>query len=199
MRPHREHLVRVLLAALAVAPAVLVLLAASFAGEAEHEQAPKKHYYVHRIRLLDAERNPINADSTAPYSPKQTCSSPECHSYEAIAKGMHFDMGKHLMADNWSKGEPWHLSPGMAGGFLPTFRRQFARKKNKSAMPRSPENEPMLEYDCNPNPLREGLLAEPFELEGDAVLIPQAPGLGIEIDPAVLQRYTVTHRESTPN
>ena len=65
-----------------------------------------------------------------------------------------------------------------------------------TAMPRSPENEPMLEYDCNPNPLREELLAEPFALDGDRVLIPQAPGLGVAIDPDVLRHYTAAHRET---
>ena len=65
-----------------------------------------------------------------------------------------------------------------------------------TAMPRCPEHEPMLEYDCNPNPLREDLLAEMFAFDGDCVLIPQGPGLGIDIDPDVLERYTVAHRES---
>ena len=65
-----------------------------------------------------------------------------------------------------------------------------------TAMPRSPENEPMLEYDCNPNPLREDLLARPFALEGDQVLVPQSPGLGIEPRPAVLERHAVARRES---
>jgi D-galactarolactone cycloisomerase len=65
-----------------------------------------------------------------------------------------------------------------------------------TAVPRSPENEPMLEYDCNPNPLREELLAEPFGLDGDRVLIPQGPGLGIELDPDALGRYTAARRES---
>ena len=62
-----------------------------------------------------------------------------------------------------------------------------------TALPRAPENEPMLEYDCSPNPLREELLAEPFAVEGDAVLIPQGPGLGIEIEPAALERYAAAH------
>ena len=119
-----------------VVSAAAALVAAALADQDEHETAPHKPAYVHRIRLLDAERNPIDADSSAPYSPRQTCSGPECHSYEAVAQGMHFDMGKRLMADDWGmkhRGEPWHLSPGMAGGFLPTFRRQFARKQNASA------------------------------------------------------------------
>ena len=66
-----------------------------------------------------------------------------------------------------------------------------------TAFPRSPENEVLLEYDSNPNPLREELLVENFRLEDQMVKIPQGPGLGIGIDEDVLQRYTVRHRESS--
>jgi len=122
----------VAVAGMSMLPVVAVLVAVAFAdGEEAHERP-----YVHRIRLLDAKRDPITPDSTAPYSPRQTCSGTECHSYDTIARGMHFDMGKIRMADDWGtkhRNEPWYLSPGMAGGFLPTFRRQFAKKQNASA------------------------------------------------------------------
>lgn len=65
-----------------------------------------------------------------------------------------------------------------------------------TAFPRAPENEVMLEYDCNPNPLREELPVESFRLENGMVPVPQGPGLGIEISPEVLNRYTVEHRKS---
>lgn len=65
-----------------------------------------------------------------------------------------------------------------------------------TALPRWPENEPMLEYDCTPNPLREELLAEPLTVEGDGVVIPQGPGLGIALAPDALERFTAAHRES---
>ena len=55
----------------------------------------------------------------------------------------------------------------------------------------------MLEYDCNHNPLRDELLVENFQIEDQMVRVPQGPGLGIAIDPEVLKRYTVLHREST--
>lgn len=59
-----------------------------------------------------------------------------------------------------------------------------------SANPLPALNEPMLEFDRNPNPLRDTLLREPFTLEGDGtVLIPQRPGLGIEVDEAVVAQY----------
>ena len=65
-----------------------------------------------------------------------------------------------------------------------------------TAMPRAPENEVMLEFDCNPNPLRDELLVENFTLEDQMVKVSQGPGLGIEIDPGVLETYTAEHRES---
>jgi len=65
-----------------------------------------------------------------------------------------------------------------------------------TAAPRAPENEPLFEYDRNPNPLRDELLREPFVMEGEALGIPQAPGLGVEVDEAALARFTVAHRES---
>ena len=65
-----------------------------------------------------------------------------------------------------------------------------------TAMPRSPENEVMLEYDCNHNPLRDDLLVENFKIEDHQVRVPQGPGLGIESRPDVLEQYTVAYRES---
>jgi D-galactarolactone cycloisomerase len=66
----------------------------------------------------------------------------------------------------------------------------------QTAFPRSPENEVMLEYDSNFNPLREELLVENFRLEEHLVGIPQGPGLGIEINEEVLNRYAVRHQMS---
>lgn len=66
-----------------------------------------------------------------------------------------------------------------------------------TAFPTAPENEPMFEYDRNPNPLRDDLLAEPFTLEGESVRIPQGPGLGIEINEDVLAQFTVASRTET--
>jgi D-galactarolactone cycloisomerase len=51
-------------------------------------------------------------------------------------------------------------------------------------------NEPMLEFDRNPNPLRDTLLHEPFTLEDDGtVQIPHGPGLGISVDESVVAQY----------
>src|SRR6266404_3240631 len=50
----------------------------------------------------------------------------------------------------------------------------------------------VLEFDQNPNGLREELLKEPFREERDGTIrLPERPGLGIELDPAAIERYRV--------
>lgn len=51
---------------------------------------------------------------------------------------------------------------------------------------------PMLEFEQTPNPLRDLLATQPIGLEhGGSVAIPAGPGLGIEIDRAVLEQYRI--------
>jgi D-galactarolactone cycloisomerase len=50
----------------------------------------------------------------------------------------------------------------------------------------------LLEWDQNPNALRDELLKEPLRLEGDGtVKPPERPGLGIELDRAAVERYRI--------
>src|SRR5438132_7461059 len=50
----------------------------------------------------------------------------------------------------------------------------------------------LLEWDQNPNALRDDLLKEPLRLEPDGtVKLPERPGLGIELDRAAIERYRV--------
>jgi len=60
----------------------------------------------------------------------------------------------------------------------------------------APYNEPMLEWDTNHNPLRTDLLTEPILPVQGKVAVPDAPGLGIEIDTKVLEQYLVEHTVS---
>jgi len=48
-----------------------------------------------------------------------------------------------------------------------------------------------MEYDRNPNPLRDELLVENFELKDRKVKVPDKEGLGIDIDDKVLEKYRV--------
>lgn len=66
----------------------------------------------------------------------------------------------------------------------------------QTARPRAPENEPLFEYDRTANPLRDDLTSCAFGLEGDMMPIPGGPGLGVEIDEVVLERFTVRQQET---
>jgi D-arabinonate dehydratase len=49
-----------------------------------------------------------------------------------------------------------------------------------------------LEFDQNPNPLRSDLAQQPLQLESDGtVVVPERPGLGLELVPEVVARYRV--------
>ena len=50
----------------------------------------------------------------------------------------------------------------------------------------------VLEFDQNPNGLRDELLKEPIRTDGDGMIrLPERPGLGIELDRAAVERYRV--------
>jgi D-galactarolactone cycloisomerase len=58
------------------------------------------------------------------------------------------------------------------------------------------QNEPMVEFDRNPNPLRDDLLQTPFALEDGALRIPDGPGLGVQVKEDVVTRFVTESRES---
>jgi L-alanine-DL-glutamate epimerase-like enolase superfamily enzyme len=50
----------------------------------------------------------------------------------------------------------------------------------------------ILEFDQNPNALRQALLKEPITTNGQGVVtLPDRPGLGVELDPATVDQYRV--------
>jgi L-alanine-DL-glutamate epimerase-like enolase superfamily enzyme len=49
--------------------------------------------------------------------------------------------------------------------------------------------EPMLEYDRSSHPFREDLIHGAIRMVNGKVAVPQAPGIGVEIDRDVLCRY----------
>jgi len=51
--------------------------------------------------------------------------------------------------------------------------------------------EPVLEYDRSTHPFRQYLITKPIQQVHGWVEIPSGPGLGIEVDRAVLERYRV--------
>jgi L-alanine-DL-glutamate epimerase-like enolase superfamily enzyme len=50
-------------------------------------------------------------------------------------------------------------------------------------------NAPVLEFSVTESPIRKGILTSPFEMKDGYVAIPQKPGLGIEINHEVLNKY----------
>jgi D-galactarolactone cycloisomerase len=51
--------------------------------------------------------------------------------------------------------------------------------------------EPILEYDRSSHPFRLHLITKPIELKDGWVEIPSGPGLGVEVDRSVLEKYRV--------
>jgi D-galactarolactone cycloisomerase len=49
--------------------------------------------------------------------------------------------------------------------------------------------EPMLEYDCSDHPFRMALVSHPTLCERGVVAVPSRPGIGVEVDRTMLQRY----------
>ncbi len=48
-----------------------------------------------------------------------------------------------------------------------------------------------VEWDVNPNPLRDDLAAGGWEVRDGHVRLPSGPGLGVVLDQAVLERFRV--------
>jgi len=53
----------------------------------------------------------------------------------------------------------------------------------------------VMELDYTYNPLRAELLKEPLELKNGFMTPPDKPGLGVELDPAALQRFAFAGTE----
>jgi D-galactarolactone cycloisomerase len=65
-----------------------------------------------------------------------------------------------------------------------------------AALPRYPhtDNVPfptLVEYDIGDNPLRDELLTKPLRPLNGRIAVPEGPGLGIELNPEVVEYYRV--------
>lgn len=71
----------------------------------------------------------------------------------------------------------------------------FASLQLIAALPPNPPalapGEPLFELDRTPNPLRDQLAQNPPKRAGDVLEVPAGPGLGLELDRRVLERYRV--------
>ena len=57
--------------------------------------------------------------------------------------------------------------------------------------------EPVMEFDQTPNPIRETLCRAPFTQRDGFVAVPTGPGLGVEVDETALNRLCVRYAESS--
>lgn len=58
-----------------------------------------------------------------------------------------------------------------------------------TANPIAFQNEPMIEYDRNFNPLRDELLIKNIGIEDGKVRVPEGPGLGVDVDEEIMKKY----------
>ena len=57
--------------------------------------------------------------------------------------------------------------------------------------PRLTPREPMLEFDRSEHPFRQAVLVQPLEHKDGTVVIPDGPGLGIDVDRAAVERFAI--------
>ena len=76
----------------------------------------------------------------------------------------------------------WATSIGLAASL------QYIATLPPTPVSSTPE-EPMLEYDRSSHPFREDLIHGAIRMVNGKVAVPQAPGIGVEIDRDVLSRY----------
>ena len=50
---------------------------------------------------------------------------------------------------------------------------------------------PMLEFEQEENPFRDHLAVKPIQQVNGVIAVPDGPGLGIEVDRAVIDKYRV--------
>ena len=63
-------------------------------------------------------------------------------------------------------------------------------------LPRPYQQEPVMEFDRTPSPIREGI-AEPFDQTGGFLEVPTGPGLGVEIDELAVRQLSVDTRKTS--
>ncbi|MEM7128436.1 MAG: mandelate racemase/muconate lactonizing enzyme family protein [Chloroflexota bacterium] len=61
-----------------------------------------------------------------------------------------------------------------------------------AGVPEPYQQEPVMEFDRTPSEIRETLSHRPFEQEDGFIEVPPGPGLGVEVDEAVVERLSVS-------
>jgi D-galactarolactone cycloisomerase len=99
----------------------------------------------------------------------------ECRKISALAQAWHMALVPHV----------WGSGIGLAASL------QFLATVPPAPLALEPV-EPMLEYDQSAHPFRQDLIHGALSMEGGKVRVPDAPGLGVEIDRDVIERYRRT-------
>ena len=98
----------------------------------------------------------------------------ECRKISALAQAWHMPIIPHV----------WASGIGLAASL------QFIATLPPSPLALKPI-EPLLEYDQSSHPFRQDLIFSAITMCDGMVDIPQAPGIGVEINRAVIERYSV--------
>ena len=98
----------------------------------------------------------------------------ECRKISALAQAWHIPVVPHV----------WASGIGLAASL------QFLATIPPSPLALKPI-EPMLEYDQSSHPFRQDLIFGAITMREGRVDIPQAPGIGVDINREVIERYTV--------
>ena len=96
----------------------------------------------------------------------------ECKKIAAIAQAWNTSVVPHV----------WGTGIGLAASL------QFIAMLPPTPLSLNPE-EPMLEYDTSSHPFREDLIGGAIRMENGKVAVPTKPGIGVEVDRDVLERY----------
>ena len=91
----------------------------------------------------------------------------ECRRIAALAQAHHLMVAPHAFASAVTLVASLHFAASIPNGLV-------------------------LEFDQNPNGLRDELLKEPIRIDGNGMIrLPERPGLGIELDRATIDRYRI--------
>jgi L-alanine-DL-glutamate epimerase-like enolase superfamily enzyme len=89
----------------------------------------------------------------------------ECRRIAALAQAHHLMVAPHAFSSAVALAASLHFAASIPNGLV-------------------------LEFDQNPNGLRDELLKQPLAIDGNGMIpLPERPGLGIELDPAAIDRY----------
>ena len=77
----------------------------------------------------------------------------------------------------------WGAGVGLAASCISSHRPPIIRNSRNIVQP------PLIEYDVGDNALRDTIFKEPIAVENGACVLPDGPGLGVELDPLAVRHF----------